>query len=116
MHSLGVTTLFLGYRNKLQVDLGDLQGEKENLSTFLHSKLKVDIIPIEKKLVVDSEKIPAQELQRLVTKFVYHRNLNTAHWASLEGRTVKINSFKAGKKKAEKNKNAVTPSTIKMGW
>ena len=116
MHSLGVNTLFLGYRNKLQVDLGDLQGEKENLTSFLHSKLKVDIIPIENKLVVDSEKITAQELQRLVTKFVYHRNLNTTHWASLEGKTVKINSFKAGKKKPEKNKNAVTPSTIKMGW
>ncbi len=108
--------MFFGYRNKLQVDLGDLQGEKENLSSFLHSKLKVDIVPIENKLVVDSEQIPAQELQRLVIKFVYHRNLNTTHWACIEGKTVKINCFKTGKKKPERNKNAVTPSTIKMGW
>jgi hypothetical protein len=98
------------------VDLGDLKGEKESLSSFLHSKLKVDIVPVENKLVVDSERIPAQELQRLVIKFVYHRNLNNTHWASLEGKTVKINTFKAGKKKPEKNKNAVTASTIKMGW
>ena len=72
----------------------------------MHSKLKVDIVPVENKLVVDSERIPAQELQRLVTKFVYHRNLNTTHWASLEGRVVKINSFNKSSKKPEKrNKN-----------
>jgi hypothetical protein len=92
------------------VDLGDLKGEKENLSSFLHLKLKVNIVPIENKLVVDSESIPAQELQRLVIKFVYHRNLNTTHWASLEGKTVKINAFKSSKKPEKRNKNPTSPT------
>jgi hypothetical protein len=68
--------LLFGHKNrdqvKLQVDLGDLQNEKEHLSSFLQSHLKVSVAPVENKLTVDSEKLSAQELQRVVTKFVYH--------------------------------------------
>lgn len=103
--------MFSAHKNKLQVDLGELKSEKENLTNFLHTKLKVNVTQTENKLVVDSETIPAQELQRLVTKFVYRRNLNTTHWASLDGKTVKIQTFNKGNKKPEKpNKNPTSPT------
>jgi len=89
---------------ELRVDLGDLQSEKERLSSFLQSKLKVDVVPVENKLTVSSERLSAEELQRVVTKFVYHRNYNNTHWVSIEGTTVKINRFKGASKKKEKHK------------
>jgi hypothetical protein len=45
----------------------------------------------------------SKDLQYVVTKFVYHRNLNSTHWVSLEAATVKINRFKGINKKKEKN-------------
>jgi hypothetical protein len=89
---------------ELRVDLGDLQNEKEHLSGFLQSKLKVTVVPVDTKLAVKSEKLSVQELQRVVTKFVYHRNFNNTHWVSVEGTTVKINRFKGSAKKKEKHK------------
>ncbi len=89
---------------EFRVDLGDLQNEKEHLSSFLQSKLKVTVVPVENKLTVNSEKLSALELQRVVTKFVYHRNFNNTHWVSVEGSTVKINRFKGAAKKKEKHK------------
>lgn len=91
-------------RMELRVDLGDLQSEKERLSSFLQSRLKVDVVPVENKLSVSSERLSAEELQRHVTKFVYHRNYNNTHWVSIEGTTVKINRFKGAAKKKEKHK------------
>ena len=89
---------------ELRVDLGDLQSEKERLSSFLQLKLKVNVVPVGDELSVKSEKLYAQELQRVVTKFVYHRNFNNTHWVSVEGTTVKINRFKGSAKKKEKHK------------
>lgn len=89
---------------ELRVDLGDLQNEKEHLSSFLQSKLKVTFVPVDNKLSVKSEELSVQELQRVVTKFVYHRNFNNTHWVSIEGTTVKINRFKGSAKKKEKHK------------
>ncbi len=100
--------MLFGHKNKRQadfkVDLGDLQTEKEHLSSFLQSHLKVSVAQVQDKLTVDSEKLSAQELQRVVTKFVYHRNFNSTHWVSLEGTTVKINRFKGTAEKTEKHK------------
>jgi hypothetical protein len=100
--------LFFGHKNRrqiaLQVDLGDLQNEKEHLTSFLQLNLKVSVAPVGKRLTVDSEKLSAKELQRVVTKFVYHRNLNNTHWVSIEGATVRINRFKGTAKKKEKHK------------
>jgi len=89
---------------ELRVDLGDLQSEKERLSSFLQSKLKVAVVPVENKLTVNSERLSAEELQRVVTKFVYRWNFNNTHWVSIEGTTVKINRFKGTAKKKEKHK------------
>ena len=100
--------MLFGHKNRgqleLQVDLGDLQNEKEHLSSFLQSKLKVSVAPVENKLTVNSERLSAQELQRVVTKFVYHRNFNSTHWVSVEGTTVKINTFKGTAKKNRKTR------------
>jgi len=79
---------------ELKVDLGDLQDEKENLTSFLQLHLKVSVFHVEDKLRVDSEKVSVQELEHVVNKFVYHRDLNNTHWVSVEGATVKINRFK----------------------
>ena len=90
--------MLFGYKNKsqseLQVDLGDLQNEKENLTSFLQLHLKVSVSQVEDKLNVDSETVSLQELQHVVNKFVYHRDLNNTHWVSAEGSTVKINKLK----------------------
>ena len=97
------------HKNRLQVDLGDLQNEKEHLFSFLQSKLKVSVIPDGNKLTVNSEKLSAQELQHVVTKFVYRRKFNNTHWASIKGTTVKINRFKGKAKKNEKHKKNTAP-------
>jgi hypothetical protein len=91
---------------ELKVDLGDLQNEKEHLSGFLQSHLKVTVTQVEEKLTLNSEKLSAQELQHAVTKFVYHRNLNSTHWVSSEGNTVKINRFKGTAEKPKKHKKS----------
>jgi hypothetical protein len=110
-----VKKLFLRGKRKLKVDLGELKDESESLSSFLHSKLKIDVTSRGNKLLVDSETISSKELKRVVNKFVYHRNLNNKYWVGLEGGVVKINKFKRSKKKEEQKKGTV-PSTIKHGW
>ena len=112
--------MFFGHKNRrqieLQVDLGDLQNEKEHLSSFLQSNLKVSVAPVGNKLTVNSEKLSAQELQRAVTKFVYHRNFNNTHWVSIEGTTVKINRFKGTTKKKEKHQKNMPHQTAAQSW
>ena len=48
--------------------------------------------------------MPLQELQHVVNKFVYHRDLNGTHWVSVEGATIKINRFKGIEKKEKHEK------------
>jgi len=107
--------LFFRRRSKLKVDLGELRDEREPLSGFLRSSLKVDVASSGNKLLVYSEKLSSQELKESVSRFVYHQHLNNAYWVALEGDDVKINKFK-GVKKREKRKKAIPPSTIKHGW
>jgi len=101
---------------ELRVDLGDLQNEKEHLSSFLQLKLKVPVAPVGKKLTLNSEKLSAQELQRVVTKFVYHRNFSNTHWVAIEGTTVKINRFKGTTKKKEKHAKSLPHQTAAQSW
>ena len=108
--------LFGNKKDKLQVDLGDLKNEKDHLTSFLRSTLKqAELTPEDNKVLVDSRHLTAEDLQRVVTKFVYRRNLNGTHWVSLEKETVKINRFKHPKKIKE-NKNPVAPAKITHGW
>ncbi|HTY74444.1 MAG TPA: hypothetical protein VMD05_02645 [Candidatus Nanoarchaeia archaeon] len=112
-----VANLLFGHKNKLQVDLGDLADEKDHLIEFLKATLKVDVTPNQGKLEVNSEKIQPQELQRIVTKFVYKRNLNTTHWVSVEGSTAKINKFKGAKKDDKsKKKSSGGHQTATQSW
>ena len=106
---------FGNHKNKLQIDLGDLQSEKEHLSSFLHSSLNVDATSNQNRLSLESEKLSSQELQRIVNKFVYRRHLNGTHWVSIEGSVVKINKFKNAKK-PEKNKKPGTSPTFAHGF
>jgi hypothetical protein len=110
-----VKKLFLRGKRKLKVDLGELENERESLSSFLRSKLKADVTLRGNKIFVDSDFSSSSELKRLVNKFVYHQNLNHAYWVALENGVVKINKLKRSEKK-EKEKKGITPSTIKHGW
>jgi hypothetical protein len=103
-------------KNKLKVDLGELQDEKENLSTFLRSSLKVDVTSTDNKLSVESKGSSPEELKRLVSKFVYHHHLNNTYWVALEGEVVKIKKFKDVKEHKKHKKEPTSPSMIKHGW
>ena len=99
----------------LQVDLGDLQNEKEHLTSFLQLHLKVSVSQVEDKLRVDSETVSLQELRHVVNKFVYHRDLNSTHWVSIEGSTIKINRFEVIEKK-EKPEEEPPHQTAAQSW
>lgn len=92
-----------------------MQNEKENLNSFLQLHLKVSVSQVEEKLTVDSEKVSLQELQHIVNKFVYHRDLNNTNWVSAEGSTVKINGFKVIEKK-EKHEKEPPHQTAAQSW
>ena len=112
--------MLFGHKNKppmeLQIDLGDLQNEKEHLITFLQLHLKISVAQGGDKLRVDSENVSAQELQHVVTKFVYHQNLNGTHYVSLEGSTVKINRFEGIDEKKEKHEKEPPHQTAAQSW
>jgi len=108
--------LFLRRKRKLKVDLGELEDERESLSNFLRSKLKVDVTSSGNKVLVDCENLSSKELKRLVSKFVYRRNLMNKYWVALKGGVVKINKFKRAKKKEERKKKGTPPSTVSHGW
>jgi hypothetical protein len=51
-----------------------------------------------------------RELEHVVNKFVYHRDLNLTHGVSVEGTTVKINRFKVIEKKKETGERTASPN------
>jgi hypothetical protein len=103
-------------KKKLKVDLDELEDETESLSSFLRSKLKVDVTSRGNKVWVDSENLSSKELKRLVNKFVYRRNLMNKYWVALEGGTVRINKFKHSEKHEKQKRKETPPSTISHGW
>jgi hypothetical protein len=107
--------VFLRRKRKLKVDLSELKDESESLSSFLRSKLKVEVTSRDNMVLVDSENLSSKELKRIVNKFVYHQNLMNNYWVALESDTIKFKKFKHTEKK-EKRKKEGTPSTIKHGW
>lgn len=103
-------------KNKFHIDLGDLQNEKENLTNFLQQHLKATVYDSGDRLAVDSEKVSISELHRTVDKFVYHKDLNTTHYVSVEGgTTVKINKFNKHDKK-EAHKKERPHQTAVQSW
>ena len=108
--------MFLRRKRKLKVDLGELKNEKESLSNFLRSKLKADVTSSGNRVILDSEELSSKELERIVNKFVYHRNLMNKYWVALEGGVVKINKLKHTEKREKQKKKGTPPSTVKHGW
>jgi hypothetical protein len=108
--------LFSWWKRKLKVDLGELKDEKESLSSFLRSNLKVEVTSDDNSLLVDSEKSSPEELKRLVNRFIYHRDLNNEYWVALERGAVKIKEFKRRNESKKQKKKVTPPSTIKHGW
>jgi hypothetical protein len=78
--------------------------EKAFLFDFLHLRQRFDVIASNDSFFVESEKLSSQELERLVNKFVYHRNLNHKYWVSLEKDVVKINRLKGVKRHVRTNR------------
>jgi hypothetical protein len=111
-----LSALLFRRKNKLKVDLGELRDEGDNLSSFLHSNLKVDVTSKGNELLVASEESSPQELKRTVRKFVYHQNLNNTYWVTLKGGVVKINKFEVAKKHKKRKREGTPPSMIKHGW
>ena len=111
-----LSTLLFRRKNKLKVDLGELHDEREYLSSFLRSSLKIDVTSNGNELLVDSDELSPQELKRTVRKFVYHRNLNNTYWVALENDVVKIHKFKSNTKKPKKRKKGETPSMFPHGF
>ena len=103
------------FRKKLKVDLGEMENEGESLSTFLDATLNVKVTSDNHNLLIDSEKLLAEDLKRQVNKFIYRRHLNQKYWVALERGGIKIHVFKR-KKTQKKKKRGVPPSTIKHGW
>jgi hypothetical protein len=100
----------------LQVDLGDLENEREQLSSFLQSHLKATVGSAKNKLTVNSVDLSSRELGRAVKKFVYRRRFNTTHWVSIEGTTVKIKRFKRAPGKKDKRKKDSLHQTAVQSW
>jgi hypothetical protein len=84
------------------------------LSAFLRQNYYLKVASESHGLSVDSE-CSAEELQRRVSKFIYHRHLNNEYWAAIEHGAVKIRKFQP-KKSEKKKKPSTPPSTIKHGW
>ncbi|MCW4025293.1 MAG: hypothetical protein NWF01_09710 [Candidatus Bathyarchaeota archaeon] len=101
---------------KLYIDLGDLQNEVENLTSYLQKHLNVTASQNGNKLMIDSDDVSLPELEYKVKKFVYHRDLNRTHWVSNEGSTVKINRFNNQTRKKGKTKKVPPHQNVAQSW
>jgi predicted DNA-binding protein len=99
----------------VRVEMGDLDGEKENLAKFLQSQFKLNSSIVREGLELSMDDVSTFALARDVTKFVYRKHLNVTHWVDVKNNVVKINRFEH-KKEIKKNKHPTTASTIKHGW
>jgi uncharacterized protein YciW len=102
--------MLFGHKKRLQIDLGDLQNERDRLANFLQSNFKVSITTEKNNLILDSEKLSASELHKAVTEYVHRHNLSRAYGVYLEDKTVKINRFRASEKKKEIKKGKPSQS------
>lgn len=104
------------HKSLIKVEMADLDSEKTNLANFLLSQFKLKSSVTSKGLELNMEDVPAYSLAIMVKKFVYHKNLNTTHWVSVENNVVKIYRFKGTSKKKEKHKKSMPHKTITQTW
>jgi len=107
--------LLFKHKSVVKVDMADLDAEKANLANYLSSQFKLNSSVTSKGLELNLEDVPISSLAVMVKKFVYHKNLNTTHWVSVENNVVKINKFKGTTKKKE-NKKSCPHQTISQSW
>jgi len=103
-------------QKKLQVDLGDLQQQKEPLKNSLETHLKVTVYVTKDKLAVDQEKVSITELHHAVKKYVYGKGLNNTHYITIEGSTVKLNRIKVHEKEKHKKENEAPTKSLTQTW
>jgi hypothetical protein len=108
--------LLFKHKSLIKVEMADLDSEKTNLANFLLSQFKLKSSVTSKGLELNMEDVPAYSLAIMVKKFVYHKNLNTTHWVSVENNVVKIYRFKGTSKKKEKHKKSMPHKTITQTW
>ena len=104
------------HKSVVKVDMADLGSEKTNLANFLSSQYKLNSTITPKGLELNMDDVPAYSLAIMVKKFVYHKNLNSTHWVSVENNVVKIYKFKGTTKKKEKHKKSIPHKTITQTW
>ncbi len=107
--------MLFGHKNSFQIELGDLEKERERLASFLQSSLNVSVDSSKDKLVLTSEKLSPLELQQAVKEYVRRHNLSRAYWVSTENKTVKIHRFK-GHQKEKDTKKGRGSQTISQSW
>jgi hypothetical protein len=107
--------MLFGHKNRFQIDLAELPNEKDRLTNYLQTKHNLSATPDRDKLVVDSEKLSALELEKAVSEYVHRHNLSRAYYVSVESKTVKINRFKGSKKK-EHGKKGSSSQSITQSW
>ncbi len=90
--------------------------EKDRLISFLQANLKIPVSADGDKLALEPKNTTPQELTRLVTKFIYKRNLNNSYYVTVDGGTVRIQSFKTVNKKPEKTKKGPVHQTAAQSW
>ena len=108
--------LLFKHKSVVKVDMADLNDEKENLSNFLRSQFSLNSSITPKGLELKMEDVPTYSLVRMVKKFVYHKNLNSTHWVTVENNVVKIYRFKGTTKKKEKHKKSTPHQNITQSW
>jgi hypothetical protein len=111
-----VEDLLFKHKSVVKVDMADLDGEKENLANFLLSQFKLNSSITPEGLKLNMEDVSTHALARMVNKFVYHKNLNSTHWVTVENNAVKINRFKGTTKKKEKHEKSMPHQTATQSW
>jgi hypothetical protein len=103
-------------QKKLQVDLGDLQEQKEHLKSNLETHLKVTVYLDKARLAVDESKVSMTDLHHAVKKYIYGKGFNTTHYITLEGSTLKINRFKGHDKDKHKKDKEKPSQSLTQSW
>jgi len=111
-----VKDLLFKHKSFVKVDMADLDGEKENLANFLLSHYKLNSSMTSKGLELNMDDVTIISLASMVNKFVYHKNLNSTHWVTVENNVVKINKFKGSNKKKEKHQKESPHQSATQSW
>jgi len=111
-----VKDLLFKHKSLVKVDMADLDGEKENLANFLQTHYKLNSSMTSKGLELNMDDVSIISLASMVKKFVYHKNLNSTHWVTVENNVVKINKFKGSNKKKEKHGKESPHQTATQSW